>query len=414
MQTTLLPRDPSWALPQPHHRPATAAPWVPPVFAHAAPQSQQWSAPAHTHQVTGHQPAPTTLSGLTRRHYIDGSQQLHVGPTSACGDDGAVAAYPHHLCGEVSQRGPGEDRSLFQDWHQRDGDAHSSGWTLPPSVHAAAGSRPMGAEHALDARQGQSWRMGQPASQYASAGLHSQHAVRHFLPHPVPERWCSHSTEAVSQHEHSSQQPQSAECVAAAHERPGSSFEWWASSPGDEDHQQEPSSLSHQRAAYALKQGTRGAVYTAQPADVTHRRQEEDSARSSQQVSDAGNIAAMETVLSEYKALRSQISEAEAQLLGLQKAQPDHDPSGWPQTSSCSSTSEHISNGGHRRGVWSKDSDLGMDSVVVHAHWMELTNTLRALKTAAARQRPAVEAVASQLQSTLSRVHAASTARADQ
>ena len=155
-------------------------------------------------------------------------------------------------------------------------------------------------------------------------------------------------------------------------------------------------------------------MYAAQPAELTHIQQEEESARSSQQVSDAGNIAAMETVLSEYKALRSQISEAEAQLLGLQKAQPDYDLSGWSQTSSCSSTGEYISKGAPRCGVGLKGSDLGMNSGVVHAYWMELTNTLRALKAAAARQRPAVEAVASQLQSTLSRVHAASTARADQ
>ena len=135
------------------------------------------------------------------------------------------------------------------------------------------------------------------------------------------------------------------------------------------------------------------------------------SVRCDQQVTDAGSVVAMETVLSEYKALRSQISEAEAQLLGLQRAQPDHDAFGWAHSSGCSNG--HITEDGPSSEVGSRGGGRGRDSGVDHAHWRELTHTLRALKAAAAEQRPAVEAVASHLRSTLSRVHATSIIGAD-
>ena len=133
--------------------------------------------------------------------------------------------------------------------------------------------------------------------------------------------------------------------------------------------------------------------------------------RCDQQVTDAGGIAAMETVLSEYKALRAQISEAEAQMLDLQRAQPSHAAVGLLQSRSCAI--EHITNVGPGSEVGLRGGDQGRDSGNDHAYWRELTNTLRALKAAAAKQRPAVEAVASQLRSTLSRVHAVSINRAD-
>ena len=132
------------------------------------------------------------------------------------------------------------------------------------------------------------------------------------------------------------------------------------------------------------------------------------SVRCDQQGTDAGGVAAMETVLSEYKALRSQISEAEAQLLGLQRAQPDHDAFSWAQSSGCSNG--HITEVGPSSEAGSRGGGQGRDSGGDHAHWMELTHTLRALKAVAAKQRPAVEAVASHLRSTLSslRAHAVS------
>ena len=167
-------------------------------------------------------------------------------------------------------------------------------------------------------------------------------------------------------------------------------------------------SLSYQRAAgCTLKHEVSAAAFAAQCADLAHLRHG-GSVRCDQQGNDVGGVAAMETVLSEYKALRNQISEAEAQLLDLQRAQPHHDAFGWPQSSSCSN--EHIKS----PSIGSRGGDQGGDSGVDHAHWRELTNTLRALKAAAAKQRPAVEAVASRLRSTLSRVHAASITGADQ
>ena len=174
---------------------------------------------------------------------------------------------------------------------------------------------------------------------------------------------------------------------------------------------QEPESLSHRKAAgCVLKQEAPAAAFVAQCADPAHLRQG-GSVRCDQQVTDAGGIAAMETVLSEYKALRAQISEAEAQMLDLQRAQPSHAAVGFPRSRSCAI--EHAINVGPGSEVGLRGGDQGRDSGNDHAYWRELTNTLRALKAAAAKQRPAVEAVASQLRSTLSRVHAVSINRAD-
>ena len=417
-QNTLLPRDPSWALPHPHQRPATATACNPPAFAHAAPQSQQWLDPSQTPQYPGHQAAPPTLSSLPQRHCFVGTHQSHVGPASTCGDDRAAALHPHHLYwgfGQGVRDGDG-DGFLPQDWHQRQGAAHSHGRTPLPSAHTAASFRPTSAEHALDAWGDQNCRMSQPASeaQYIAAGLHSQRTSRRCFPQPVSEHLCVHGKAPVHQHEHLSQQPQTAHCTvhAAVHEPFGSGFDWSACLPAAR-HCQEPVGSSHQRAAgrdTVLKQEAPAAAFAAQGAGPPHLRQG-GPVRRDQHMTDAGGVAAMETVLSEYKALRSQISEAEAQLLDLQRAQPNYDADGRRQPSSCSN--EHITSVGPSGEVGSR-GDQGRDSGVDRPPWRELTNTLRALKAAAAKQRPAVEAVANQLRSTLSRVHAASITRANE
>ena len=413
-QNTLLHRDPSWVLPHPHQRPATAASWNSSAFAHAGQQSQQWSDPSQTPQYPSHQAVPAPLSSSLQRHCLNGTRQVHVEPASACGANRATALHPHHLRGELGRGVRNGDGSLPQDWHQHEGAAHSNGWTPLPSAHTAS-LWPMSAEHALDARGDQSWRIQQPASeaQYTAAGLHSQHTSRHCFPQPVSERLCVDGNEPVHQHEHLSQQLQPAQCSghAAVHERSGSAFKRSACSSAAGHRREEPVSLSHQRAAgCTLKQEVPAAAFAAQCADLTHLRQG-GSLRCDPQVTDVGGVAAMETVLSEYKALRSQICEAEAQLLDLQRAQPKHDAFDCLQSRSCGN--EQVTNVGPSSEVGSRGGDQGRDSGVDHAHWRELTNTLRALKAAAAKQRPAVEAVASRLRSTLSRVRAASMTGAD-
>ena len=404
---TMLPRDPSWALPHPHQRPATAAAYPPPAFAHtAAEQSQGWSDSAHTYQHTSHQVAAP--SGLSQRHCLDGTHQLPSTPVIAYEDDRAAVLDPHHLRGGWGKGGGGASRP--QQWHDQDDNAHSYRWSPLDSAFAAATSRPVTAQHMLDARRHQTWknqaRMQQPVSQaqYTAGGLHSPHTARCVFPQPVSERLCVHSDEPVHQQGYLSQQPQSAQCNVAEHEHSRSCFEWSGCSPAVEQQYKEPASLLHQRAAYALKLVAPAAVYAGQPPGLAHKPCE-DSKRSDLQVADDSNIAAMETVLSEYKALRRQISEAEAQLSALQRAPANHEAFAWPQSSSYSN--EHASKPGARREAWSRDCDQGRGSGSDNAHWREVTNNLRVLKAAAAKQRPAVEAVASQLQGTLSRVHAA-------
>ena len=141
----------------------------------------------------------------------------------------------------------------------------------------------------------------------------------------------------------------------------------------------------HQRASCALKPVAPAAVCVGQPPGLAHKPCE-NLKRPDLQVADNGNIAAMETVLSEYKALRRLISDAEAQLSALQRAPANHEAFAWPQVSSYSNA--HTSKAGARREVWSRDCDQGRGSGSDNAHWREVTNNSRVLRTAAAKHRP--------------------------
>ena len=107
-------------------------------------------------------------------------------------------------------------------------------------------------------------------------------------------------------------------------------------------------------------------------------------------------VAAMEAVLADYTALRTQIADAERQLLALQGSASQAE-SRWLQGRQ-----------GHWRQMpsWHCESTLHPARQDPHVELAAVMNTLTRLKAAAAKQKPAVEAIASKLQCTLSRMHA--------
>lgn len=392
-QNTLLPRDPTWALPNPHQRPATAATCPPPGYSHKAKDSRQWLDLSHAYQ---HSPEAAAPSGVYQRDHMYGRHQASTGPTSACRDDRAAALDPDHLCcgGSLPQ----------QQRHQHDVGAQSTAWSPLHAAHSAARSRSITAQHVLGSRGNQAWMMEHPAcrlqAEHTAGGLHSQHTAQRIFPQPASERSCVHSGEAVHQHAYSRQEVQSGQRHASG--RPACCLPWLASSPFAEQQHGEPASLSHQLAAAELKPTASVAEYAAQRSGLAHLWQRE-SGHPNLQAADDGNIAAMEKVLAEYKALRLQISEAEAQLSALQRVSPNREDVCWSQPSSCGS--HHNSKAGIGHEAWIRSCDQVRNFGDDHTHCREVTSALKALKAAAARQRPAVEAVASQLRSTLSRAH---------
>jgi len=107
-------------------------------------------------------------------------------------------------------------------------------------------------------------------------------------------------------------------------------------------------------------------------------------------------VAAMEAVLADYTALRTQIADAERQLLALQGS---------------ASQAESFGMQGHQ-GHWRQMPGWHCENILhparqdAHVELAAVMNTLAQLKAAAAKQKPAVEAIASKLQCTLSRTHA--------
>lgn len=95
------------------------------------------------------------------------------------------------------------------------------------------------------------------------------------------------------------------------------------------------------------------------------------------------SLTAMEAVLADYKALRTQIASAEQQLLGLQSAVMQSRHQVFSETT-----------------TWDSKTRMGQD-VHAEAKLTAAIQRLEQLKHAAARQRPAVEAVAEQLRNKL-------------
>ena len=385
-QNTLLPRDPSWALPNPHQRPATAATCPPSAYGYTAEESRQWSDSGHAYQYS--RQAAAAASGVYERHHMVSQQQASAGSRSAFHDDRATTWHPGHLlCAG----------SLPPHRHQADVSSLSP---LDPALSAAR-SRPRTAQHMLDGRGTQPLSVQHPACQlqadYAAGGLYSPHSAQGVFTQPVAERLCVHTDEPAHQHACSRQQPQSDQSHASR--RPGGWFQCSESSPIA--HDGEDASLLHQGVAVELTQKAPTAVYAAaQHAGLGHMRHG-GVQHLNFQTPDDGNIAAMEKVLADYKALRLQISEAEAQLLALRRGPASHEHVCWSQPSGY----QHRSDGGVGYEPCIRGHDEIRGSGDDQAYCREVTSTLRALKAAAARQRPAVEAVASQLRSTLSMAH---------
>lgn len=390
-QNSLLPRDPSLALPNPHQRPATAATCPPSAYGYNAEESRQWSDSSHAYQHSHEAAAP---AGMYERHPMFSRQQVPAGPTSCAFRNGrAATVHQDHLP---------YGGSLPLQGYQHDVAAQSTTWSPLNPAPSAARPRPRTAQHTHDGRGDRVWRMQQPACQlqgdYTAGGLYSQHTAQHVFPQPVSERLCVHTDEPAHQHAYFRQQPWSEQCHAPG--RPGGCFEWSESSHVARG---ERASLLHQAAAGEFTQKAPTAVYdVVQPSDLAHMRRR-NSQHPDPQPPDDGNIAAMEEVLADYKALRMQISEAEAQLSALQRGSVNQwrEDVYWTQPSGY----QHRADNGLGYKPLTRDRDGVKGSGDDQAHCREVTSTLKALKAAAARQRPAVEAVASQLRSTLSEAH---------
>ena len=392
-QNTMLPRDPFSALPHPHQRPATAATTPPSGFAYTFGQRHQQAGHAQTYRQNlgpasqlGLQDQPYCYSDLRRQSEAG----LHQHPAWHR-DDFSIkptASHPQH-----------EHWEGFMPQHssQQDGHATRHDW-----------SRPVTAEHMLERRGQQPSRlqlMPQTSTRQAwgrSGGVHSQRPARQFLPAAESLGLRTHSAEPANQHDCFMPQTICGQYSSATHGCTDSCMDSSAQSPTFGQQQQQLASHGDQRGAPGVRQPAPGL---AQPLCSAHDKSGplEQSQQIRAQAAAGDDIAAMEAVLSEYKALRNQIAEAEAQLEVLQRRPTQPDIFTWPESNNDKNRGESFYPQGHG---YLPDNRHRADTVWAHtAHLTDVTKTLIALKGAAAKQRPAVAAVAQQLQNTLSRLH---------
>ena len=392
-QNTMLPRDPSSALPHPHQRPATAADTSFAGFVHTSGQRHQQAGHAYPYRQS--HLGPVSQLGLQDQLYsYDLRPQSEAGLRQHPGQQrdeisvNSIASHPQreHCGGFVSQHP-----------YQQDGHAIGHDWSRPGTAKhmlEREGYQPSRLQHFPEASTRPAWGK--------SRELHSQQTARSPVAESVSLR--TQSAEPSNQHECFAPQTISGLYSNATHDYTTSRMDWAAQAPvfgRQQQQQQHVTSLGDQRGTPCVRQPVPGlAQPTCSAYDKNGFHVQSEQFRA--QAPDVDDIAAMEAVLSEYKALRSQISEAEAQLEGLQRGPAPPDALSRPQSSSQRKQGEPSYQQGHG---YLPGKLHGVTTVGAHkAHLADVTNTLTALKGAAAKQRPAVEAVAQQLQNVLSRV----------
>ncbi len=430
----ILSRDPSSALPHPHQRPATAATCPPsgfsptsglgpgtlPLaagFSHTSGRGFEAATAAGSYHPPGHTFVPVTMA--SRHHGWEQPVNQAAAPHCLTADwwdarsePGQAAARPSND-EQPAYHVVGPSQPASRQWRAS---------TVPdagPSLHT---SRHRAATAVSDMGQGWSGvRQGSIPVEQVYAGmrhpvagmqqavpqleLQPQHRAGHGAAASIPgaqyQTLLLDNAEELSHVGQHGWQSQPHSQQHSPHQTAGSCFDWSGCYQGSE--QQAPAPVLKVPRAHA---GPHRHAFASTPDVVLEHKQQADApdrpyvgTRQKQQGPVDAEIEAMETVLSDYKALRAQIAHAEAQLASLQSTITQADSFQGCKVSGHHDSSQNgaVYNEGHQGSAYAGGSH-------VSRHLAEVTNTLRQLRAAAAKQRPAVEVVASQLRDTLAKI----------
>ncbi len=429
----VLPRDPSSALPRPHQRPATAATCPPSGFSPPpGPRSEAGNTAAGLSLASSYIPEAVTSSGFNQTY----EHQFQGVPTS-----GWAGPWSQPLSQATASQ-----RQATNGYGGRHDSAQAAGMYPGRSDHGRPGpvfsdmaanqqpSRRRGAIAHSDARLSQqasntrsgndTWSgrrqvwpagdTGRPSPEAACNGLRQPTGAVSLATQSSPLQQqhrasgteVSHAALQSLQVQHESLSVGNAEgpcyshhqysCQPLSQQRTSSCFDWSGCHQAAASHsslQMPPTGLHSAHRQTCRQAGYNAHEHAGFGAMVEMGTQ--DSQHEAQSLV-GFEVAAMEAVLADYTTLRTQIADAERQLVALQgsASQPE---SRWLQGQQV-----------HSRQMpnWHCDDTLHPARQDAHVELAAITNTLTQLKAAAAKQKPAVEAIASKLQRTLSRTHA--------
>ena len=388
-QNTILPRDPSAALPHPHQRPATAASCPPTGFTPTCGHNHH-----HYHQSQPPDTSPQEHHCIGRQRSWKAADLRQVCAEvrdMSCESASAAASGTQHTHTNAPHHDPRRDS----------GHANSIRNVCFDPVRRADKLRPVTAEHMQDCSPRQVPRVHQAALAHpcsGTAGMQSQQASWQIQPEFEHQR--VHSCQPIRQQDCFTPETLSVQYVSAAPATAGSYCH--AGSPHlSRFRQHQQAVMGCEPVTDAAQEGLPAVGPWPQSYGSAHSPDllQVHSEQSRVQLPE-GDIAAMEAVLREYRALRCQIAERETQLEMVQRRAGDHHNLGWPEADAVREQSRCGNYPGHKQSSCSHDlrSAHGDDTGLPK----DMTNNLLQLKAAAARQRPAVEAVAKQLRSTLS------------
>lgn len=422
----VLPRDPSSALPRPHQRPAATCPpagFSPPP----GPRSEAGHTAAGLSLSLGSRctPEAVTLSGFnhTSEHQFPGVPTS--GQAGAWGQPLSQAAVSQrqatdgrrHDSAQVAGMYSGKQDPIFSDVaanqqpsrRHRDAIAHSDArlsqhasktrsgsetWPVRRQVWPAGGTGRPSPEAACNglrqptAAGSQTTQTSQLQQQHRASGTQESQAALQSL--QVQHESLSLGSAEGPRYSHQYT------CQPLSQQRAGSCFDWSGCHQAAASHSRLPTHPTGLHSAQGLtcrpeghsahEHSGLGAIVEMGPRGSQHE---------AHSLVDA-EVAAMEAVLADYTALRTQIADAECQLVALQGSASQAE-SFWLQ-----------GHQGHRRQMpsWQCENTLNPARQDARVQLAAVTNTLAQLKAAAAKQKPAVEAIASKLQCTLSRTHA--------
>ena len=409
-QCPIVPRDPSSALPHPHQRPTTAATCPPSTsgrrfqhgFGHTSrlgfePEAQGGfcHGPGQSFEAVGTSGWPRGLTVDTAWPCCTAHLSNSVSPEMASGMHNCIdQSGDHNVCPAQCSRHQAAEQldantSLGRSkvwpvaWQQHgDVERCHTGMRLPGAGMQQAVLPPqLQAQHQAELTQ-RGW----------SAGMH--------LPHAEYQTWSADTGKEPCHAGSYSREPLLPRKQLGHQQQPGSCFDWSGCQQGNEQNRRGPACQAVQS-----REGSQGPKAATSAYGDKHTRpngpqwSSHRSTHQEEQKPVEADIAAMEAVLSDYRALRSQIADAGAQL-ALCQERAAQDGGRWlPDRLVYAHCTTH--DGQHQGSVHSAAMCHSRNTQVA-----ELTDTLKELKAAAAKQRPVIEAVASHLRSQLSRVHA--------
>ena len=426
----VLPRDPSSALPRPHQRPATAATCPHPGFSSPpGPRSEAGITAAGLSLGSRYIPEAVTSSGFnhTSEHQSQSvPTSVWAGPWSqplsqaTASQRQASNGYgERHDSTQGAGRYSGRSDPVFSDVaanqqpsrRHRDAIAHSDArlsqqasntrsgddtWSLRCQVWPAGNSGRRSREAACNALRQPTAGESQAAQttqqqqqQHRASGTQESQAALQSL--QVQHEGLSVGSAEVPPHGHHQYS-----CQPLFQQRAGSCFDWSDCHQAAASHSR---LLTHTTGLHSAHKHTcRQEGHNAHEhsgLDAVVEMATQGSQREAQSPVGA-EVAAMEAVLADYTVLRTQIADAEHQLVALQGS------------ASQAESFEMQGHQGHRTQMpsWQYEHTLHPARQDAHVELAAVMNTLAQLKAAAAKQKPAVEAIASKLQCTLSRMHA--------